>query len=125
VHTVVPTVSFDANRTKQVLKNCKAHGVSISSALFAICNIAWARILTRKKELPMYVHHQHGKLFSLNECLLQDDVLGAQPSTLLYSTAIERLVLVPRHWLFQCHPSIFSPQLWGRGCSHVAPRSLG
>ncbi|KNZ73594.1 hypothetical protein J132_10842 [Termitomyces sp. J132] len=31
--TVVPTVSFDENRTKNILTRCKDHGVSISSAL--------------------------------------------------------------------------------------------
>ncbi|KAK0481727.1 hypothetical protein IW261DRAFT_1550776 [Armillaria novae-zelandiae] len=41
--TIVPTISIDAERTKKMLKTCKAHGVSISSAYFALCNIAWAR----------------------------------------------------------------------------------
>ncbi|KII94084.1 hypothetical protein PLICRDRAFT_415673 [Plicaturopsis crispa FD-325 SS-3] len=54
-HTVVPTVPFDAERTKKMLKNCKAHGVSISAALFAICNIAWARI-SAKHDLPMLMY---------------------------------------------------------------------
>jgi hypothetical protein len=51
-HTIVPTVPFDPERTKKILKNCKAHGVSISAALFAICNIAWARVSKDKWELP-------------------------------------------------------------------------
>lgn len=42
-HTIVPTMSFPEDRTKAILKKCKAHGVSISAALFAICNVAWAR----------------------------------------------------------------------------------
>ncbi|EIW64280.1 uncharacterized protein TRAVEDRAFT_68128 [Trametes versicolor FP-101664 SS1] len=42
-HTVVPTVSVPEERTKAILKKCKAHGVSISAALFAVCNVAWAR----------------------------------------------------------------------------------
>ena len=41
--TKVWTISFDPAKTKTILKNCKARGVSISSALFAIFNIAWAR----------------------------------------------------------------------------------
>jgi hypothetical protein len=52
-HTIVPTVAFDAQRTKAILKNCKAHGVSVSAALFAICNIAWARLTLDKPELPV------------------------------------------------------------------------
>ncbi|CAE7215678.1 unnamed protein product [Rhizoctonia solani] len=45
--TVVPTVSFDEDRTKRILSRCKANGVSVSSAIFALCNIAWARMLAR------------------------------------------------------------------------------
>ncbi|KAF8685418.1 hypothetical protein RHS04_00455 [Rhizoctonia solani] len=45
--TVVPTVSFDKERTKKILTHCKANGVSVSSAVFALCNIAWAKLLAR------------------------------------------------------------------------------
>lgn len=51
--TIVPTVSFDENRTKAMLKTCKAHGVSISAALFALCNVVWARMHPNGGELPM------------------------------------------------------------------------
>ena len=51
--TIVPTVSFDENRTKAMLKTCKAHGVSISAAIFALCNIVWARMRPDRGELPM------------------------------------------------------------------------
>lgn len=51
--TIVPTVSFDEERTKAMLKACKAHGVSISAALFALCNIVWARMRPDGGELPM------------------------------------------------------------------------
>lgn len=51
--TIVPTVSFDENRTRAMLKTCKAHGVSISAALFALCNIVWARMRPDGGELPM------------------------------------------------------------------------
>jgi hypothetical protein len=40
-----------------MIKACKAQGVSISSAMFAICNIAWARMSPREKqELPMMMY---------------------------------------------------------------------
>jgi len=55
-HTVVPTVSIDVDRTKKILKNCKARGVSISSALFAVCNIAWVKSSGRKAELPTMMY---------------------------------------------------------------------
>ncbi|KAI3622817.1 hypothetical protein WG66_015716 [Moniliophthora roreri] len=55
-HTIVPTVSFDEDRTKKILKNCKAHGVSISSALFAICSIAWAKTTGTKFEFPIMMY---------------------------------------------------------------------
>ncbi|CAE6437471.1 unnamed protein product [Rhizoctonia solani] len=45
--TVVPTVSFDEARTKRILSRCKANEVSVSSAIFALCNIAWARMLSK------------------------------------------------------------------------------
>lgn len=51
--TIVPTVSFDEDRTKAMLKTCKAHGVSISVALFALCNVVWARMHPDGGELPM------------------------------------------------------------------------
>ncbi|KAI0328141.1 hypothetical protein GY45DRAFT_1022035 [Cubamyces sp. BRFM 1775] len=55
-HTVVPTVAFPEERTKAILKKCKAHGVSISAALFAICNIAWARMGGGSKAAPTLMY---------------------------------------------------------------------
>ncbi|KZT30818.1 hypothetical protein NEOLEDRAFT_1144356 [Neolentinus lepideus HHB14362 ss-1] len=54
-HTMVPTVSFDEERTKRMLKKCKENGVSISAALFALCNVVWARMAS-KRELPMMMY---------------------------------------------------------------------
>ncbi|PBK76813.1 hypothetical protein ARMSODRAFT_1012034 [Armillaria solidipes] len=54
--TIVPTISIDAERTKKMLKTCKAHGVSISSAYFALCNIAWARTTDSKWEVPSMMY---------------------------------------------------------------------
>jgi len=55
-HTIVPTVSFDELKTKAILKVCKAHGVSISAALFAMCNIVWSRMHPNIPELPMMMY---------------------------------------------------------------------
>ncbi|KAH9982830.1 hypothetical protein BGW80DRAFT_1160926, partial [Lactifluus volemus] len=56
-HTIVPTTSFKEDLTKVMLKKCKAQGVSISSALFAVCNIAYARMTSREKqELPLMMY---------------------------------------------------------------------
>ncbi|GJE85813.1 hypothetical protein PsYK624_018920 [Phanerochaete sordida] len=55
-HTIVPTISFPEDRTKVMLKKCKAKGVSISAALFAICNVAWARTSDSSKELPALMY---------------------------------------------------------------------
>ncbi|KAG2155563.1 hypothetical protein DEU56DRAFT_768027 [Suillus clintonianus] len=55
-HTIVPTVSYDPERTTSILKKCKAHGVSISAALFAICNIAWAKMCSEKPNLSMMMY---------------------------------------------------------------------
>ncbi|CAK5264954.1 unnamed protein product [Mycena citricolor] len=54
--TVVPTVSFDADKTKAMLKKCKAQGVSISAALFSLMNVAWAKTRGDKWELPMMMY---------------------------------------------------------------------
>ncbi len=54
--TVVPTLSFPEDKTKAMLKKCKANGVSISAALFAICDIAWARMGSGSKELPLLMY---------------------------------------------------------------------
>jgi hypothetical protein len=54
--TVVPTLSFPESKTKAMLKKCKAQGVSISAALFAVCNIAWARMGNSSKELPVMMY---------------------------------------------------------------------
>ncbi|KAJ7826164.1 hypothetical protein B0H14DRAFT_3088482 [Mycena olivaceomarginata] len=54
--TVTPTVSIDAERTKLMLKKCKAQSVSISSALFSIVNIAWGRTCDRDWELPIMMY---------------------------------------------------------------------
>ncbi|CCM03131.1 uncharacterized protein FIBRA_05252 [Fibroporia radiculosa] len=55
-HTVVPTFSIPHSRTKAILKKCKEQGVSISAALFAVCNVAWARMGGGKKELPAMMY---------------------------------------------------------------------
>ena len=54
--TVVPTLSFTPERTKAILKKCKAQGVSISAALFALCNVAWARMGEGSRELPTLMY---------------------------------------------------------------------
>ncbi|WVQ95671.1 hypothetical protein IAU59_002769 [Kwoniella sp. CBS 9459] len=41
--TVVPTISFDSAKTKAILGKCKANGVTIAHAVFALCNLAWAK----------------------------------------------------------------------------------
>lgn len=42
-HTVVPTFAYSEAETKRILAACKAHGVTIAHAAFALCNLAWAR----------------------------------------------------------------------------------
>jgi hypothetical protein len=52
------TVSYSIEETKQILRACKANGVSISNALFAVCNFAWiASGNVQQPELPTYVYH--------------------------------------------------------------------
>ncbi|KAF9518212.1 hypothetical protein BS47DRAFT_1371086 [Hydnum rufescens UP504] len=51
--TIVPTVSFDKARTKAILKKCKSEGVTISNALFALCNFAWMRTMRARDDLAI------------------------------------------------------------------------
>ncbi|KAG9050979.1 hypothetical protein FS837_000643 [Tulasnella sp. UAMH 9824] len=60
--TLVPTTAFDEVTTRAVLKKCKAQGVSISNALFALSALAWSRVQQRersqefRKELPIMMY---------------------------------------------------------------------
>ena len=54
--TVTPVISLDEETTKIILKRCKSNGVSISSALFALCNIAWIKTSSQKPEMPMMMY---------------------------------------------------------------------
>ncbi|KAJ7225260.1 hypothetical protein GGX14DRAFT_386181 [Mycena pura] len=54
--TVVTTVSLDPERTKLILKKCKTQNVSISAALFAVVNLAWAKTCDLNWELPMMMY---------------------------------------------------------------------
>jgi hypothetical protein len=42
--TVVPTFAYTPEETKMILGNCKKNGVTIAHAVFALCNLAWARL---------------------------------------------------------------------------------
>jgi hypothetical protein len=81
---VVPTTSFDENLTKAMIKKCKAQGVSISSALFAICNVAYVRMSPREKqELPVWVTVGSWLDQFTDAALIQDDVRAYQYPTVL------------------------------------------
>ncbi|KAG9018752.1 hypothetical protein FRB90_010059 [Tulasnella sp. 427] len=60
--TLVPTPSFDEATTKSILKKCKAQGVSISNALFALSALAWSRVQQRdqakdfRSDLPIMMY---------------------------------------------------------------------
>ncbi|OCF33645.1 hypothetical protein I317_02848 [Kwoniella heveanensis CBS 569] len=53
--TVVPTISFDAAKTKAILGECKTNGVTIAHAVFALCNLAWAK-RTKDREAPCLIY---------------------------------------------------------------------
>ncbi|KAK1230651.1 hypothetical protein PQX77_006234 [Marasmius sp. AFHP31] len=56
--TVLKEVSFTEVQTSAILTRCKSHNVTINHALFALCNIAWARMNSKpeavKDPLMMY-----------------------------------------------------------------------
>ena len=41
--TLVPTAAWDAAQTKKILGNCKTHGATIATAVFALSNVAYIR----------------------------------------------------------------------------------
>lgn len=55
-HTVLLNKDYPTAQTKAMLKKCKENGVSISAALFALCNVAWARMGGGKPELPAMMY---------------------------------------------------------------------
>ncbi|KAF9015657.1 hypothetical protein BDQ17DRAFT_1341427 [Cyathus striatus] len=70
--TVIHTISFDTQKTKQVLAKCKLHGVSISSALFSVCNVAWTRTKRTGLELPMMMYSALNMRPYLDSCAASD-----------------------------------------------------
>jgi hypothetical protein len=54
--TVVPTFAYNADDTKKILSKCKANGVTIAHAIFALCNIAWTRVNGPSAD-PWYVRY--------------------------------------------------------------------
>jgi hypothetical protein len=46
--TVVPTFAYTPEETKAILGACKRNGVTIAHAVFALCNLAWARLTNDK-----------------------------------------------------------------------------
>ncbi|KAH9836943.1 uncharacterized protein C8Q71DRAFT_578490 [Rhodofomes roseus] len=55
-HTVLLNKDYPSDLTKAILRKCKQNGVSISAAVFALCNIAWARMGGGKPELPTLMY---------------------------------------------------------------------
>ncbi|WVR08639.1 hypothetical protein IAU60_005696 [Kwoniella sp. DSM 27419] len=53
--TLVPTLSYDAAKTKAILGKCKGQGVTIAHAVFALCNVAWAR-KAHDREAPCLIY---------------------------------------------------------------------
>ncbi|KAL1412681.1 hypothetical protein Q8F55_000428 [Vanrija albida] len=42
-HTIVPTRAYSREQTSRALATCKAHGVTIAHAVFALCAVAWGK----------------------------------------------------------------------------------
>ncbi|KZV77597.1 hypothetical protein PENSPDRAFT_7426 [Peniophora sp. CONT] len=56
-HIVIGKHTFDAEMTKSMLKKCKSQNVSFAGAMFAACNISWARMTSREQQaLPMMIY---------------------------------------------------------------------
>ncbi|GAA5981548.1 hypothetical protein JCM10908_004148 [Rhodotorula pacifica] len=51
-HTLVPTISYSPEQTKLALATCKAHGVSIANAMFALSTFAYLRSVKSERRDP-------------------------------------------------------------------------
>lgn len=61
-HTVVPTHSYSKEDTSAILKNCKAHGSTISHAVFALANLAHIKITEKAKGSDPWLKDKNKKL---------------------------------------------------------------
>lgn len=52
-HTVLIEHAFSKEQTAKILARCKTNKVTVNHAISAICNVAWGRITSQSKELPM------------------------------------------------------------------------
>ncbi|KZT41825.1 hypothetical protein SISSUDRAFT_981301 [Sistotremastrum suecicum HHB10207 ss-3] len=56
-HTVLLQASFTNERTKAILKQCKANGVTVNNCLFALCGLSWSKINGDKtNDLPLMMY---------------------------------------------------------------------
>jgi hypothetical protein len=98
-HTVVPTFPYTVEETKAILAACKSHGVTIAHAMFALCNVAWARRTAVSKAHPWWVLGDNSVRVWLALTMLapQFDLLCAQSTTKHASTNVcQRILLPPR-----------------------------
>lgn len=51
-HTVVPTRAYSPQRTAKALATCKAHGMTIAHAVFALCAVAWGKYASSARTEP-------------------------------------------------------------------------
>ncbi|KAF8317103.1 hypothetical protein DL93DRAFT_2165762 [Clavulina sp. PMI_390] len=48
-HNVTRDLVFPPDETRRILRRCKAEGVSVQNAMFAVANVAWLRMLDRAR----------------------------------------------------------------------------
>ena len=74
--TVVPTFPYTAEETKRILAKCKENGVTIAHAMFALCNVAWARRTTSSKVDPCLIY----SALNLRPNMIKSPSVVAEPS---------------------------------------------
>lgn len=114
-HTVLLQASFTNERTKAILKQCKANGVTVNNCLFALCGLSWSKINGDKtNDLPLYVSSLvlfYSQLMTSRD--EQNDVFRLQYARSLQhdsrrQTKSRRFVL-PCYRLLQHRPSLIPP----------------
>jgi len=51
-----PVIIVEPKASRAILERCKSKGVTISSTMFALCNVAWAKTCNQKPEMPMMMY---------------------------------------------------------------------
>jgi hypothetical protein len=103
--TSVPTFAYTQEETQLILKKCKANGVTIAHAVFALCNVAWARRAKSTLE-PWSVPTLHTDVTCIDVSLLQSHLLGVESPSTHEADYTPYVLFPPLGRILQHHPTL-------------------